>query len=55
MFYVYKKERQTWQKLFYIFFRVKANNVNEFLKKIKLWHQPLLKPSFDDNNVIFAL
>ena len=44
------------QKLIYFFFRVEANKVNEFFKNLRLCDtNPLLKPSFDNNNVIIGL
>ena len=57
MSYVYKKNirHDKNQKLIYFFFLVETSKFNEFFKNIRLCDtNPLLKPSFDNNNVIIG-
>ena len=56
--YIYKKKvkHNKNQKVVYFFFRVEASKVNKFFKNIRFCDSnPLLKPSFDNNNVIIGL
>ena len=58
MSYVYKKNvtHDKNQKLIYFSFRGEASKVNEFFKNFRLCDtKPLLKPSFDNKNVIIGL